>query len=160
LSRSDLARGRRCAGLSLLVAALVVAGCRHEERLTKDAYEQKVRAEYGNVQQAFQATRGVSAEQLPARVEAAQRALRRAAGELDDIEPPENVEEENDELVEGMRGYADDLDALREAATARDAAAIEEFNREVSDNESVEQMAEAAEEMKHKGYDLGAIAEE
>jgi hypothetical protein len=37
---------------------------------------------------------------------------------------------------------------------------IDRFNSKLGSNEAVEQMAEAAEEMKFKGFNLGAIAEE
>ena len=57
-----------------------------------------------------------------------------------------------------MRRYADDLDQLRAAATKGDMHAIEAFNERIAKNEAVKQIAEAAEEMKFKGYDLGQIA--
>lgn len=112
------------------------------------------------MQEAFQATRVRSPAELPDRVEAAQDELRDAADELDEVEPPADVAAENDRLVAGMRAYADDLDTLHEAAEEGDAEAIEEFNRGLSTNEAIEEMAEAAEAMKGKGYDLGPIAEE
>ncbi len=147
----------------VLALAALVAGCAgggDEEPLTKRAYEQKVRTLYAGIQGAFQATRGVPREQLPERIEAAQDELRDASDELDDIEPPEEVAFENRELVEGMRAYAEDLDELREAAERQDAAAIQRFNERLPTNRNVERIAEAAEEMKFKGYDLGPIAEE
>jgi energy-coupling factor transporter ATP-binding protein EcfA2 len=59
-----------------------------------------------------------------------------------------------------MREYAESLDGVRAAAERNDSVAIGQFNLGLDDNEAVEQMAEAAEEMKFKGYDLGRIAEE
>ena len=45
------------------------------------------------------------------------------------------------------------------AAAARgDSAAIAAFTARIGENEAVHQIAEAAEEMKLKGYDLGRIA--
>jgi len=79
---------------------------------------------------------------------------------LEGIEPPEAVEEENEEIVEGLREYGEDLDSVRDAAEKGDLAAIEKFNDAIGTNEAVERIAEAAEEMKFKGYDLGPIAEE
>ena len=149
----------RACTLLTLFAGLLLAGCGGEGRLSKQEYAQKVRAVYGDVQQAFQAT-NVPQEELAARVEAAQEQLRESADELEDVEPPEEVERENEELVEGMRRYADDLDRLRNAAESGDQRTIDDFNARIAQNEAVEQMAEAAEEMKFKGYDLGQIAEE
>jgi hypothetical protein len=146
--------------LLTLSVGLLLAGCGGEDRLSKQEYEQKVRAVYADVQKAFQATGDAPQSELAARVEAAQGQLREGADELEDVEPPEEVERENEELVEGMRRYADDLDRLRNAAESGDQRTIDDFNTRLPRNEAVEQMAEAAEEMKFKGYDLGQIAEE
>jgi hypothetical protein len=145
--------------LPVLVAVLVVAGCGGDERLTKQEYAEKVRAVYGDVQKAFQAT-NVPQGELASRVEAAQEQLRDSADELEAVEPPEDVETEHSQLAQGMRRYADDLDRLRNAAESGDQRTIEDFNARIAQNEAVEQMAEAAERMKFKGYDLGQIAEE
>jgi hypothetical protein len=142
------------------LAALALAGCDEGERLSKSQYEETVRSAYANVQEAFRNTNVTSTKLLAARVETAQGELRSAADELEASEPPKAVEEEAEELVEGMREYADDLDGLREAAERGDRASIEKFNSGIAHNEAVERMAEAAEEMKFKGYDLGPIAEE
>ena len=151
------------AGLALPLAAafasLGIAGC-NEGRLTKGAYEQKVQSEYTTIQSAFEATRGTSGKQLAARLDAARKALLATAEQLEAGEPPEQVEEENEELVEGMREYAEQLEPLVEAARSGRQGVIDRFNSKLGTNEAVEQMAEAAEEMKFKGYDLGAIAEE
>ena len=128
--------------------------------LSQSEYEQKVRIEYARVQLAFRNTNVQSQKLLAARVADAQRELRRAADELDDAKPPGDVTVENDQLVAGMRQYADDLEDLRQAAARGDAAAVARFNQSVGQNQGVRQMAEAAEEMKFEGYDLGPIAEE
>jgi predicted nuclease with TOPRIM domain len=145
--------------LLTLTVGFLVAGCGGEDRLTKQEYAQKVRAVYADVQKAFQAT-NVPQGELAARVEAAQDQLREAADELDDVVPPKEVETENAQLVDGMRRYADDLERLRNAAKNADQRTIDDFNARLPQNEAVEQMAEAAERMKFKGYDLGQIAEE
>jgi len=148
---------------AFLAAVLVAlaAGCGGDERLTKREYEEKVRAEYAEVQEAFRAT-GASYGQpdLADKIEAAQQQLREAADELDEAKPPEEVEAENQQIVDGMRRYADSLDRLRNAAERGDFAVIEDATARIADNEAVEQIAEAAERMKFKGYDLGPIAEE
>ena len=142
------------------LAALLLAGCGDSGRLSKSDYEQRVRSIYADIQEAFQKTNVTSTTLLADRIEAAQGTLRSSADELEEIEPPEQVEQETEELVEGMREYADDLDELHEAAVQGDRAAVEAFTSRVAKNEAVERMAEAAEEMKFKGYDLGPIAEE
>jgi hypothetical protein len=147
--------------LLVLGAVLVLAGCSGgEDRLTKSQYEQKVRTVYSGVQAAFESTRDATGSQLAGRIDKAREELLSAAEELEAVEPPEAVEEENEELVEGMREYAESLEDVSTAAERNDADAIGEFNLGLANNEAVEQMAEAAEEMKFKGYDLGRIAEE
>ena len=151
------------AGLPALAAACAVflAGCSGEEdRLTKGQYEQKVRNVYSGVQAAFESTRDARGSQLAVRIDNARQKLVTAAEQLESVEPPKEVEEENEELVEGMREYAESLDDVRAAAERNDGDAIGRFNLGLADNAAVERMAEAAEEMKFKGYDLGRIAEE
>jgi hypothetical protein len=146
--------------LLILSAALALVGCGGDGRLSKAEYEERVRSAYGEVQQAFRETNVASTNEMAVRVEAAQEQLREAADELDDVEPPKDIETENSQLVDGMRRYADDLDRLRNAAESGDQRTIDDFNARIAQNEAVEQMAEAAERMKFKGYDLGQIAEE
>jgi hypothetical protein len=143
------------------LGALLLAGCAGDEgRLSKAEYEEKVRSVYAEVQDAFQRTNVSSFEELADRIGDAQRELRDAADALEDTQPPEEVETENLQIVQGMRAYADDLERLRNAAERSDERTVADFNARISRNESVEQIAEAAERMKFKGYDLGPIAEE
>ena len=146
--------------LPILPAALVLAGCAGDGRLSKAEYEETVRSAYGEVQQAFRETNVASTKELAVRVEAAQEQLRQAADRLEGVEPPKEVAKENEEVVEGMRAYADDLEELREVAEKGDQQAIDAFNARLGENEAIGQIAEAAEEMKFKGFDLGDIAEE
>jgi hypothetical protein len=146
--------------LVALAAILLVPRGGDGGTLSKPEYEQKVRAEYANVQDAFRKTNVTSTRLLAARVAEAQSELRHAADELDDAKPPSAVAAKNDELVEGMRAYADDLEELRGAAERGDSAGIARFNQSIPQNTAVRQIAEAAEEMKFEGYDLGPISED
>jgi hypothetical protein len=128
--------------------------------LSKPEYEKKVQAEYANVQDAFRKTNVTSTKLLAARVAEAQRELRHAADVLDDAKPPGGVAKQNDQIVAGMRAYADDLEELRGAAERGDSAGVARFNESIPQNPAVQQIAEAAEEMKFEGYDLGRISEE
>jgi hypothetical protein len=155
---------RVSASLALVATGAILAACsgNEKDRLTKRQYEQKVQSVYGQVRVSFLELghNAGSLQDLATSVESAQQELRDAAEELEEIKPPEAVEEENEELVEGMRGYADDLDQLREAAADDNAAGVQTFNAEIAGNESVARMAEAAEEMIHHGYDLGPLKPE
>jgi hypothetical protein len=148
---------RRCLILALTALALTACG---GERLSKSEYEQRVRETYAGVQQAFLATNVSSAALLAERVGKAQDSLREAADRLEDTNPPQEVEKQNDEIVAGLRAYADDLEELKEAAERGDRKAIARFNNGVRNNPAIARIAEAAEEMKEKQYDLGPIAEE
>jgi hypothetical protein len=128
--------------------------------LSKPEYEQKVRTEYAKVQDAFRKTNVTSTGLLATRVAEAQSELRDAADELDDAKPPGSIARENDRLVAGMRAYADDLEELRRAAERSDTVGVTRFNESIPQNPAVLQIAEAAEEMKFEGYDLGPISEE
>ena len=145
--------------LPIVVVALLVSGCGGEGRLSKEEYAAKVRSIYADVERAFRST-NVPTNELAPRIEAAQEQLRDSADELDGVEPPEDVATEHSQLVDGMRGFADDLDRLRNAAESGDQRTVDDFNARIAQNESVERIAEAAERMKFKGYDLGQIAEE
>jgi hypothetical protein len=146
--------------LSVVIAAaalVAAAGCGTEHRLSKAEYEQTVRSAYGPVRAAFLETRvGVGA--LPQRVAAAQARLRQAADRLEKVKPPKDVERQNEEIVEGLRKYAGNLDELAAVARGGNMGAIEAFTARIPDNVAIKQIAEAAEEMKFKGYDLGRIA--
>jgi soluble cytochrome b562 len=142
----------------LVVLSLVACG---GDRLSKREYEEKVRSEYAEVQEAFRATGAAYGRpDLAEKIEAAQAELREAADALEETKPPEEVEAENQQIVSGMRRYAESLDRLRNAAERGDLAVIEDATARIAENEAVEQIAEAAERMKFKGYDLGPIAEE
>ena len=143
-----------------MLGVLSLAAC-GDDRLSKSEYEQKLQSEYADVQQAFQATAASFGQtDLAGTIGDAQEQLRGAAESLEHVEPPKEIEEENEEIVEGLREYADDLDDLHEAAERNDLKTITAFTDRIADNEAIHQIAEAAEEMKHKGYNVGAIGEE
>jgi hypothetical protein len=146
--------------LVALAAILLVPRGGDGGTLSKPEYEKKVRDAYAGVQDAFRKTNVTSTTLLASRVAEAQRELRRAADELDDAKPPGAVAAKNDRLVEGMRAYADDLEELRGAAERGDSAGVARFNQSIPQNSAVREIAEAAEEMKFEGYDLGPISEE
>jgi hypothetical protein len=147
----------------LLAAALGAivwtAGCGGTHRLSKPQYEQRVTALYEEVRTAFQGTTTniPSLQALAPRVSAAQRELRKVSSELSRLEAPKEAEEPNDAIAEGLDAYADDLDRLRQAAIAGDDKKVHAFEAGIDENESVMQIEEAAEELKSKGYNLGAL---
>lgn len=140
------------------IAGALAAGCGGDERSSRGEYEQTVQAAYGNVRDAFRAAgRARSLPALARRIEVARNELEESADDLDDVQPPRELGELHQELILGMRGYASDLAELQQNVEAGNTQAIARFNRRVATNPSVLRMAEAAEEMIHRGYDLGAL---
>jgi len=135
------------------------AGCGTAHRLTKPQYEQRVTALYEDVRTAFQGTTTnvPSLQALAPRVSVAQRELRKVSSELSKLKAPKEAEEPNDAIAEGLDAYADDLERLRHAAIAGDAKQVHAFEAGIGENEAVKQIEEAAEELKSKGYNLGAL---
>ena len=147
--------------LAVAVVALIASGCGGEKRLTKAQYERQVRAVYGEVREAFQATRGVAGAALARRIDAASTELRIAAQQLESrFEPPAEVEEHNEELAEGMLAYSDELLLLAAAVERGDKTALQRFNEQIPRHTEIARMAEAAEEMKFMGYNLGVLGQE
>ena len=152
-------RSRVAATVLVAILAASAAGCGGE--LSKSEYEEKVQAEWADVQAAFQATAvGSDLDDLAEATKRAQDELRQSADDLDDVDAPKAVEELNEELAQALRGYADDLDAVVEAAEEGDARRITEFNRRISTNRWILQIREIAEQMTAKGYSLGPLAED
>ena len=141
------------------VVGLAAAGCSNE--LSKTEYEQKVQTEWADVQQAFRATAsGGTMDDVADATERAQDELRSSADELDDVDAPKAVEELNEELIQALRGYADDLDAMIRAARDGDTDAVAAFNGRIGQNRWILQIHEVAEQMRAKGFNLGDLAEE
>ena len=151
-------RGNLRAAVAVVAAgaALAAAGCGAGE-LSKSEYEERVRVAWEDVRAAFRASATGGFE---ARVERGQDALRDGAEDLDDADAPKAVEEENEELVQALRGLADDFDAVREAAESGDSERIRSFYANLTRNRWLLQIQEIAEQMTAKGYNLGPIAED
>ena len=172
MSRSGLAsrrlrrRALRLAGGALLAAVLLVAalvlpgrGAGGPEQLSKPEYEREVRSAYAEVQAAFSAARP-GAHDLVDRLADAEMSLRLASASLASVRSPGDVTQEHRRLVAGLELYATDVMRLRAAVARGDEQAIAAFNARIPTSEPVELMAEAAEGMKFKGYDLGQLSED
>ena len=121
-----------------LLAALTVAACGGEDRLTREQYSAKLQPAVDEISAGF----GTVFEEIGRAEEsdrvsgAAQQRLadaaareRKVADELADLEPPEDLEDASDRLVTGARRQADELDRLateEQVTVAQVADAIEE----------------------------------
>jgi hypothetical protein len=144
-------------------AAVLLAGFRGgEQRLSRTAYQQQVQSIYGDVRQAFAgtSTRVASLHELSTRAQTAQTELRDAAKRLDALHAPLDVKGQTHAIAAGLDAYARDLDQLRAAADAGDAAEVQAFEDGLTTNQSIGRIREAAEEIHNHGYNLGALSGE
>ena len=140
-------------------AAAALAGCGGQARLSKQEYEQQVRAVYSDVQQVFRAT-NVDNGRLGPRLAAAQRELDEAARALLALKAPQEVVAQTAAIATGLQRFAADLAVLRRELAAGVPGAVDRFNASLRNNEAIEQISEAAEQLKFSGYDLGDLAED
>ena len=131
-----------------------------EGGLSKPEYERTLQAAYADVQRAFRETNVTEPSELAVRVGLAQEQLRDAADALAARDAPATVAVQNDQIVSGLRAYAEELDALRVAAVRGDRGAIENFTAAIGTNAAIVQIATAAMQMELKGYEVGAISGE
>jgi hypothetical protein len=139
-----------------VAAAALAAGCGGGgERLSKSAYEQRLRAVARplNAVLARPEPSNPSTSRLVRRVGEIQAGLRRAARELDGLRPPEDAERTNSRLVEGMRAFADALEEVRVAARSGRAEAVREASSAAG--RSALEMNHAFGELADAGYDVG-----
>ena len=87
-------------------------------------------------------------------ISALQDQIREVAGQLEDITPPEEVEDPHNDLIEGLRGMADNLDGLKDAVESKDVSAMTEFAKDFTSSEAANQINEAMNELKEKGYNI------
>ena len=153
---------RRAWGAVALVAAGLAAGCGGgDDRLSQGEYEDRVADVGTNLEQSFDDLSGTFDEGDGASLDDAadqigqiQEDMRQRADELDDVEPPEDVQEAHDKLVEGLQGFADDLDEFRQAVDEGDVQAIQQFATEFQQSDAAKKIQEAGEELEKKGYDI------
>jgi hypothetical protein len=144
---------------ALAVAALL-AGCGGgDERLSKAQYQREL-SEVGktlseSIGSVGGAVTGVAdLEAAGEQVGELQTALSKAADDLDELEPPEDVEGAHEKLVQGIRGFADELEDLEIAIRGGDLGRIRTFENDFGNSEPVAQIREASEELEEQGYEL------
>jgi hypothetical protein len=148
---------RRVIALLALAGAvlLVVAGCGGGggggTPLSKAEYEQQMQAIGQDLSKALDTSGGsASAAEAVTTVENAQEMLREAADKMDEMTPPEDITTEHDQLVAGVRQFADDLDGV--------ISALEEGNLQALSSmmslDSLQEIQTASAAITSKGYDI------
>jgi hypothetical protein len=158
----------QAAGARVLVIAaallVAVAGCGGGSgggggRLSKSEYEQKLKAEGSHLKAAFSgvdlSTSNTNA--LAAKLTKLQGELDRSASDIGDLNPPEDAEAANRKLASVLHRAADEFGKLSEAAKKKDVKRLQQLGQDVAvvlrDGQA------AANELKSKGYDIGALGE-
>jgi predicted nuclease with TOPRIM domain len=100
---------------------------------------------------------GAAFEALAVSIEEGSAALEQAADDLDELEPPDEAKDANDELASGLRALAADLDELAAALEGGDFTQILELGRELQEiatSDAGKQIEGAIEELKSLGFDV------
>jgi hypothetical protein len=161
------ARHRGLATLAVVAITLLVAGCggggggSSSSRLSKAQYEHRVQKDGQEITTAFRPLNQPpsSLKQLATELKAGQDKLREAASDLDGVTPPKDVEADNKTLVKGLRKLADDLEGVRSAAAKNDPNQVRKQLGKLQQSHALADARRATEDMKKKGYRLGAIGQ-
>lgn len=131
------------------------------DRLTKQEYEQEV-SEIGDrfedtAQEIFtdpSLQNPTDLDESAATIREGADLFRDAADEFDDLNPPEDAEDAHDRLVEGIRGFADDLETAAQSFEDGNLNAMQEIGQKFTDGslQSMETIQSAIEELQRLGY--------
>jgi hypothetical protein len=117
----------------VLVVALVLVACGSDEPLSKEDYEremQDVASGLENQPEVEAPPEGASGEEQAQAVERVQERVREAADKFDEVSPPAEVSEAHADYVAGIRGLADDMQPVVDAARTGDQEALLRFQEE------------------------------
>jgi hypothetical protein len=157
-------RHRGVATLAALSFALVVAGCGGGgggDRLSKAQYEQHFRSDSQEISKAIKplTTKPTSMDQLVSELKVGEAQLHEAADDLNGVKPPKEIEKDNTTVVRGLRKFADELESFRKAAEQKDVALLQKTFAELQASHALENVRDATNDMKQKGYKLEALAQ-
>lgn len=147
--------------VALLALVVGLAGCGSSPReVTKAEYQKELeRVGKAATDAGSELGRSIDIATFNGNLDKFQDVLRDAAGDLDGLKPPPDIQETNELLADSFRGLADELEPVKEArresiTKARDALAT------VGRSQAVKDGRRAIQEFKQKGYDtsqLGAL---
>jgi hypothetical protein len=158
LKRWIRSTGRRWLPLLLAAASLgALAGCGGEERLSREEFGDRLQSikqrESARFERLAQRVMRLEPNQpLPDDVKQAMRDVaggnRRAAGELDELKPPEDAEEETRSLIEALRERADGF----EQAARKEQITLRELEEEPTITRAGERIDRAFERLGKEGF--------
>jgi hypothetical protein len=168
LSRAS-ARHRGAATLAALAFAfaLAVAGCGGGGKsgsgggtqLSKNQYEALIQKDGQELTTVFKPlnTPPTSLKQFAESIKKGEDKLRAVADDLDGIKPPAEISKDNDQLVAGLRSFADRLEPVRKGAADNDANALKKAVGDIQGSSPLKAAQQATLDMKKKGYDIGEL---
>ena len=152
----------RSSALGLLVAVVLLAGCGGgSSRLSKKDYEQHLHQDATLIAKA--ATNASTADfnspdQYARRVALAQQGMKRAADDLDTLKAPADAEQDTKQIVAGVRYLSKALARLHHAATTSSFAEAQKVSSDIAASPEVKGVGTAINDLKRKGYDVGAFS--
>ena len=150
----------RLTGIALAVTLTVLAaGCGGSSQMSKADYEAKIQAD-GQAVQAAVATISASFSSIKSvakEVATAEVAAKKAADDLDALNPPKDIAADNDTLVKALRAIDAELKKLAQAAKDGDQAAAAQAASAIQNSPEIKAGQAAVQDMKKKGYKVGAL---
>jgi hypothetical protein len=154
----------RLAAVGALVACTVLAvGCGGQREVTDAAYGKQLRAATsgldgvsGAISEATQPSK-VSVAERVAQVRSIQLGLRESGNELADVTPPDDLRDDHDQLVQGVRDMADAIDLLIQAEelSVTNPQRATTLLRQFATDPSLARVQEAATNITKAGVDAG-----
>lgn len=151
----------RTSALAAVVAALAIGGCGGSGPLSEADYAAELRDTLTPLGTTLQeagddATAATTEEELIGALGAAEDALQTGIDQLDAVEPPSDLADENDELISLLNTYVGDVQAVSSAVEAGDDAAdtqaVEEF--QTASTSFVESLLAVRTKFEDAGLDL------
>lgn len=142
----------------LAALALVVAGCGGDDSSRED-YEQEVRQVGDTLERTFgelgeSISGSGSTEQAAQQLEEGAQSLDQAAQDFREIDPPSEIQDPHNQIVEGLEALADEFRTGAEAAESGNLDELLEFAQNLQNSEAVQQITDAGNEIEEQGYDF------
>ena len=145
--------------VALLIAVLALAACGGgSSRLSKPQYEQKIKTEGKALQSAFTSidiNTNKNLKELGTKIGQLRTKLEQTANDFDKLKPPKDAEADNRKIAQTLHRFADIFGQLQKAANAGDRMKLAAGQSELISASRAG--AEATNDLKSKGYDVGAL---
>ena len=143
----------------LLALAVGLAGCGSSPREVTKAQYQKELERVGKVASdaGSELGRSIDIATFNGNVDKFQDTLRDAAGDLDGLKPPPDVRDVNERLADSLRGFADEMEPVKEARRKSIIAARDALGK-VAGSDAVKEARAAIRELKRKGYEVPSLS--